>query len=35
MWNIVDYMCKYGLYKLSYMRHIYNYNATTEQLAFF
>ncbi len=28
----VDYMCKYGAYELSYMKHIKNYDATTKLL---
>jgi hypothetical protein len=33
--NIIDYICNYGVYKLSYKKHIYNYGATTKQLAYF
>ncbi len=33
--NIVDYMQKYGVYKLLYMKHMQNYNAITKQLVYF
>jgi hypothetical protein len=32
---VIDDMHKYYAYKLLYKKHIYNYSATTKQLAYF
>ncbi len=33
--NVIDHICKYDAYKLSYMKHIQNYAAITKQLVYF